>query len=119
MGAWLFDEQQDASPLLDAVCRRLVSAPSVRWCYVVGDPFQAIYGFAGSSAECFLGWPVAKERIMPKSYRCPKPILELGAVPYPHLTTPTNREGSGEGCFGLVKNKTHNIYHRCCDNVQC
>jgi len=78
VAAWLFDEQQDASPLLDAVCKRLVSAPSVRWCYVVGDPFQAIYGFAGSSAECFLGWPVAKERIMPKSYRCPKPILELG-----------------------------------------
>jgi DNA helicase-2/ATP-dependent DNA helicase PcrA len=78
VAAWLFDEQQDASPLLDAVCKRLVSAPSVRWCYVVGDPFQSIYGFAGSSAECFLGWPAAKERTMPKSYRCPKPILELG-----------------------------------------
>ena len=76
--AWLFDEQQDASPLLDLVCKRLVSAPSVRWCYVVGDPFQAIYGFAGSSAECFLGWPAEKERTMPKSYRCPAPILELG-----------------------------------------
>jgi DNA helicase-2/ATP-dependent DNA helicase PcrA len=76
--AWLFDEQQDASPLLDAVCKRLVSAPSVRWCYVVGDPFQAIYGFAGSSAECFLGWPAAKERTMPKSYRCPAPVLALG-----------------------------------------
>lgn len=76
--AWLFDEQQDASPLLDAVCKRLVSGPSVRWCYVVGDPFQAIYGFAGSSADCFLGWPAEKERTMPKSYRCPKPILDLG-----------------------------------------
>lgn len=76
--AWLFDEQQDASPLLDAVCKRLVSSPTVRWCYVVGDPFQAIYGFAGSSAECFLGWPAKKERTMPKSYRCPKPIVELG-----------------------------------------
>jgi DNA helicase-2/ATP-dependent DNA helicase PcrA len=76
--AWLFDEQQDASPLLDIVCKRLVTAPSVKWCYVVGDPFQAIYGFAGSSADCFLGWPAAKERTMPKSYRCPAPILELG-----------------------------------------
>jgi DNA helicase-2/ATP-dependent DNA helicase PcrA len=76
--AWLFDEQQDASPLLDLVCKRLVSAPSVKWCYVVGDPFQAIYGFAGSSADCFLGWAAAKERTMPKSYRCPAPILELG-----------------------------------------
>ena len=76
--AWLFDEQQDASPLLDAACKRLVSADSVKWCYVVGDPFQSIFGFAGSSSECFLGWPAEKERMMPKSYRCPKPILELG-----------------------------------------
>ena len=75
---WLFDEQQDASPLLDAVCKRLISGPLVRWAYVVGDPFQSIYGFAGSSAECFLGWPVQKQRIMPKSYRCPAPILRLG-----------------------------------------
>lgn len=78
VSAWLFDEQQDASPLLDAVCKRLISAPSVKWCYVVGDPFQAIYGFAGSSADCFLGWPADKQRIMPKSYRCPAPVLELG-----------------------------------------
>lgn len=78
VSAWLFDEQQDASPLLDAACKRLVSAESVKWCYVVGDPFQAIFGFAGSSADCFLGWPAEKERTMPKSYRCPKPILELG-----------------------------------------
>lgn len=76
--AWLFDEQQDASPLLDMVCKRLVSAPTVKWCYVVGDPFQAIYGFAGSSADCFLGWPAEKERTMPKSYRCPATILALG-----------------------------------------
>lgn len=78
VSAWLFDEQQDASPLLDAACKRLVSAESVKWCYVVGDPFQAIFGFAGSSADCFLGWPAEKERTMPKSYRCPKPILDLG-----------------------------------------
>lgn len=78
VSAWLFDEQQDTSPLLDAVCKRLVAAPSVQWCYVVGDPFQSVYGFAGSSADCFLGWPADKERIMPKSYRCPAPVLALG-----------------------------------------
>jgi superfamily I DNA/RNA helicase len=50
----------------------------VQWCYVVGDPFQAIYGFAGSSADCFMAWPAEKEKIMPKSWRCPKAVLELG-----------------------------------------
>ena len=78
VSAWIFDEQQDASPLLDAACKRLTTAESVAWVYAAGDPFQAIFGFAGSSAECFLGWPADKERIMPKSYRCPAPILALG-----------------------------------------
>lgn len=78
VGAWLFDEQQDASPLLDLVCKRLVSAPSVKWAYIVGDPFQSIYGFGGATADCFLSWAVSKEKTMPKSWRCPRPILELG-----------------------------------------
>lgn len=75
---WFFDEQQDAGPLLDAVCKRLVAADSCRWAYVVGDPFQSIYGFAGADSRCFMSWPAVKERIMPKSYRCPKPIHQLG-----------------------------------------
>lgn len=75
---WFFDEQQDTSPLLDSVCRRLIAPEACRWVYVVGDPFQAIYGFAGADARCFLAWPAQKERIMPKSYRCPKPVHDLG-----------------------------------------
>jgi len=75
---WLFDEQQDASPLLDLVCRRLMDGPDVRYAYAVGDPFQSIYGFAGSSSACFLGWDVVKEKTMPKSYRCPAEILAKG-----------------------------------------
>jgi DNA helicase-2/ATP-dependent DNA helicase PcrA len=75
---WFFDEQQDTSRLLDSVCHRLIGTPECRWVYVVGDPMQAIYGFAGSDASCFLNWDVAKERTMPKSYRCPAPIHELG-----------------------------------------
>lgn len=102
--AWLFDEQQDASPLLDIVCRRLVTAPTVKWCYVVGDPFQSIYGFAGSSSSCFMAWDADKERTMPKSYRCPKPILELGESCLRRLSkgyfdrgiAPADHEGSVE-----------------------
>jgi DNA helicase-2/ATP-dependent DNA helicase PcrA len=109
VAAWLFDEQQDASPLLDRVCKRLVSAPSVKWCYLVGDPFQAIYGFAGSSADCFLGWPAKKTRTMPKSYRCPKPILELGERCLRRMSkgyfdrgvAPADHEGRVIECVGI------------------
>lgn len=74
--AWFLDEQQDASPLLDAVCRRLVE-PS-KWVYVVGDAFQAIYGWAGADPECFLGWDVSgRERVLDQTYRCPAPVIEL------------------------------------------
>ena len=75
---WFLDEMQDCSALLDAVTHRLVSKS--KWAYVVGDPFQAIYGFAGADARHFMNWPIkeGKRRIMPKSYRCPPPILRMG-----------------------------------------
>jgi len=77
---WLFDEQQDTSPLLDIACRRLASAPEVRYVYLAGDPFQSIFQWAGSSSRCFMGWDVTegKQRVMPQSYRCPLEILDLG-----------------------------------------
>lgn len=73
---WFFDEQQDTSALLDRVCHRLIGDPRCHWVYVVGDPFQAIYGWAGADHRLFRAWPAAKERILPKSYRCPAEILE-------------------------------------------
>jgi DNA helicase-2/ATP-dependent DNA helicase PcrA len=73
---WFFDEQQDTSALLDSVCHRLIE--SATWVYVVGDPFQSIYGWAGADHSLFRKWPAAKEKIMPKSYRCPAAIHEFG-----------------------------------------
>lgn len=73
---WFFDEQQDTSALLDSVCKRLIC--SAEYAYVVGDFFQSIYTWAGADARLFLAWEVARERTMPKSYRCPKPIHEFG-----------------------------------------
>lgn len=73
---WFFDEQQDTSALLDSVCRRLIE--NATWVYVVGDPFQSIYAWAGADHSLFRKWEVAKEKIMPKSYRCPAPIHSLG-----------------------------------------
>lgn len=76
--AWIFDEAQDASTLVDRVCRRLASGPEVIWVYLAGDPFQSVFGFGGSDAAHFMSWPADKKRVMPKSWRCPKPILDLG-----------------------------------------
>ena len=76
--AWIFDEAQDSSALVDRVCKRLAYGPEVLWTYLAGDDLQAIFGFGGSDAKHFMGWPADKQRVMPKSWRCPKPILELG-----------------------------------------
>lgn len=75
---WIFDEAQDASRLLDLACRRLVTGDSCRWAWLVGDPFQVLYSWAGASSEFFMGWEATRQEIMPKSYRCAKPILQLG-----------------------------------------
>ena len=77
INVWILDEQQDNSALLQAVCLRL--AEGADKAYIAGDPFQSIYGFNGSSSRFFMrDWENAKTEIMPKSYRCPAPILSLG-----------------------------------------
>ena len=74
---WIFDEAQDASKLLDLACRRLVTGDSCKWAWLVGDPYQVLYSWAGASAEHFMGWEATKQHIMPKSWRCPPPIMQL------------------------------------------
>lgn len=76
--AWIFDEAQDSSKLVDMVCRRLAGAPGVLWAYLAADPFQSIFGFGGADYNNFLSWEVDKERTMPQSWRCPRPVMELG-----------------------------------------
>lgn len=71
------DEAQDSSPLVDRVCRRLASSPSIERIFITGDPYQSIHGFAGGDYTLFLAWD-ATESIMPQSYRCPPRVLELG-----------------------------------------
>ena len=75
---WIFDEAQDASKLLDMACRRLVTGASCKWAWLLGDPYQVLYSWSGASSEHFMGWDVAKQHIMPKSWRCAAPILALG-----------------------------------------
>jgi superfamily I DNA/RNA helicase len=75
---WIFDEAQDASALIDACCQRLMSGPDVLWCRLMLDPWQVLYGWAGASASHAMAYDVERQTIMPKSYRCAPPILELG-----------------------------------------
>lgn len=76
---WIFDEAQDASALLDMACRRLVTGDSCKWAWLVGDPWQVLYSWAGASSKYFLSWGDGRHRkVMPKSYRCAPAILALG-----------------------------------------
>jgi DNA helicase-2/ATP-dependent DNA helicase PcrA len=76
--AWFLDEQQDNTALLNRVVRRLVESPDCIWCYLVGDPFQSIYGFSGGNPRYLMDWQADKTRIMPRSWRCPEPVLQCG-----------------------------------------
>ncbi len=72
------DECQDNSALIDRAIMRLARTPGVGYVLLVGDPMQSIFeSFAGASAKHFMGWQ-ARESVMPKSFRCPAPILALG-----------------------------------------
>jgi len=78
LSCWIHDEMQDSSRLLDACFRRLIGVDTVQWVYISGDPYQSIFGWSGADHRCFLDYPTAKRRIMPKSWRCPATILALG-----------------------------------------
>lgn len=75
--AWIVDEAQDLSRLMELVVRRLAGTPTVRYLYLAGDPFQSIHGWMGADPDCFLDWECSKEQIMPQSWRCPDKILTL------------------------------------------
>ncbi len=78
--AWLHDEAQDTSRLLDAAFRRLCEHHTCRYTYVCGDPFQSIYGWAGADHSILLDYKDRADKVgvMPKSWRCGKDVLALG-----------------------------------------
>lgn len=75
---WFADEWQDCSALQAEVFKRL--SQNARWVYLVGDPFQAIYGFAGSDPSIFMNWEHSSNayRILDKSHRCPAAVWNVG-----------------------------------------
>ncbi len=78
VSVWFLDEWQDASALLDKVAKRLTS--NAEWVYLVADPFQAIYNFAGSDSRYFNEWEVTQghQRVLPQTFRCPAPVFYFG-----------------------------------------
>lgn len=76
---WIFDEAQDASAILDMACNRLVTGDACKWAWLVGDPWQVLYSWAGASSKYFMAWDVGQnQKVMPKSYRCAPAIMALG-----------------------------------------
>jgi DNA helicase II / ATP-dependent DNA helicase PcrA len=75
--ALAIDEAQDSSALVDRVCKRLANSPRMERVFLFGDPFQSVYSFGGSDFRHFMSWE-AEEETMPRSYRCPPKVMELG-----------------------------------------
>lgn len=76
--AVFLDEAQDSSAALDRAFSRL--AQHAKYVYLMGDPNQEIYSWAGADGSKFMGWPVPPQydEFMTKSWRCAKEILDMG-----------------------------------------
>lgn len=75
---WFLDEAQDVTPLSWSCFQRLTKQPAVQWVYLSGDPFQAIYDWAGADHHILLNAECEKTKTMPRSYRCPPAVLAAG-----------------------------------------
>jgi DNA helicase-2/ATP-dependent DNA helicase PcrA len=74
----LQDEKQDANLAQDVIAELL--ARDHRNYVVIGDCYQAIYGFRGSSPEYLArfdqDWPGARTVVLPRNYRCGRRIID-------------------------------------------
>ena len=78
--AWFCDEHQDASRLVHSAVMRLLDSPACLYAYFSGDPFQALYRFAGGDHHCMLEGlsdVLDRSRTMPQSWRCPRKVMQL------------------------------------------
>lgn len=92
----LVDECQDLNKAQQAILRKMVKPGTGRF-IAVGDPRQAIYGFAGADANSFRELAATPNTIsLPLSvnYRCGKNIIELAQSIVPQITA---FEGSVDG----------------------
>lgn len=97
---WVFvDECQDLNKCQQEMLKGMVKKETGRF-IAVGDPRQAIYGFAGADAESFKSLTEIPNTVtLPLSvnYRCGKKIIELAQRIVPQLeAAPTAQEGQIE-----------------------
>jgi superfamily I DNA/RNA helicase len=103
----IFDESQDASPLLMRLMQRWAS--KVESYYIAGDPYQAIYQFMGADPELFFEFP-GEQQVLNHSYRLTpqvkemaQKIIERANLPFPKYSA-ADRPGSVEKQqFGSIK----------------
>ena len=94
------DECQDLNVAQQRLMERLIK-PKVGRFVAVGDPFQAIYGFAGADVTSFKKLSEKENTtILPLSvcYRCGTKIIDFARQIVPHIES---YEGNGEG---IVRN---------------
>jgi len=78
---WLVDEAQDCSQLLWLAIERLTANAEER--YLLGDPYQAVYGFIGADpTELLRRQEIARSRgtlgVLARSWRNPPEVVEWG-----------------------------------------
>ena len=98
------DEAQDLSPLQWEVVNKLGANVHTR--YLAGDDDQAIFVWAGASAQTFNKIKAANEWVLPKSYRVPRQIFKLAQTIIARVRNrkekefqPADLEGSVERTF--------------------
>lgn len=73
--AVFFDESQDLSYAQVQIVNRFLNFVDKAW--VVGDPNQVIYGWAGNSETWLLNLKAHETIVLPRSYRLPKAVLRF------------------------------------------
>lgn len=97
---FFLDESQDCSRLLFEVARLWSSV--VERVYIAGDPYQAIFCFAGADPNLMIDFKADETITLKQSYRCSKSVHELSRKLVGRFTTrypdddflPTDSEGS-------------------------
>lgn len=102
---WVFvDECQDLNVAQQEILKLLMQSDS-RF-VAVGDPQQAIYGFAGADVESFnklKSTPNTIELPLSVSYRCGKKIIEKAQTIVPHISYPDTAADGEVRDNGLIK----------------